>query len=394
MARIVPGYPEPPEPGQAVLAGFQGARKLRLEEQQAQQAMQLRQMQLMLQMQDASVRHAYQKAKTQELLNERAAAGDRAAVQDLMMQAQMSPDQMRAQDIAGVWEEIKKRTSDPDLLDDARQNLIGLEKEFRAQQQRSVAAQAIERAGANGDIDPMQYKTRLDSGESPDVLTKELQQIETKKNISGMAEKHSQEAIAQAESLVEGLPKGSRQRLAAEFTLKRFADSLYDQQQPGAATKMLEEVQKAALGSERDFQEQQFREQVSQLPLMAQDAMARSEFERSRKTGKASPLGLPAGMKAGPKGTGPDGTGESPSGPFDEWIPSDRERAAYGGRSIGQSVPHVVYRAIEETRSREEFKQALRDAGLDISDRNVLAEVKRAMEARNDVAANAGAADR
>lgn len=394
MARIISGQANPEDAGFAFLAGYEGARKQRVEEQQAQQAMMMRQLQLAMQMQDATVQHAYQQAKTQELLNQQAGAGDLAALQELSLRSQMDPEHAQAEQALGILQNIK----DPDMRKEAAGHIKQVIAAQRAQKAYHGVGQRIEGAVTDGLIDEGQaldYQTRLrakqQSGESADDILTELSGKRQKRALEGHNEDESLQALAQAEQLIQTAKPG-RNRKLAEIAIRAFRDSPSLQREEGAGEKMLAAVQKTLVGSAKEYEEANAKKQFADLSPMEGPGAEKLRMQELE-SGFADYPQFAAKKNAQKEGRYPGSTtqgrnGTSGSDGMDQWIPSEK----YGGRPIKQNVGRVVYRAIDETRSKAEFKKALRDAGLDINDPDVLEEVKRAMEARrNDVAANAGA---
>lgn len=396
MARIVPGQPDQ-DAGFAFLAGYEGARKQRVEEQQAQQAMQMRQIALMLQMQDASVKQAYEKAKTQKLLNEQAGAGDLAALQELSLRSQMDPETAQAEQALGILQNIK----DPDMRKEAAGHIKQVIQAQRAQKAYAGAGEEINRAVEDGLIDEagaQTYQQRLQakqqSGESPDDILTEFSTARQKRAADAANTEENTKALEQARTMLESAPPG-RNRKLAEIALKEFEMSPSRQREEGAGQKMLAAVQKTLVGSAKEYEEANAKKQFADLSPMQGPGAEQLRMQELGGAFADYPQ-FAAKKNAQKEGRYPGSTTEGQNVPrrtsvderMDQWLPSDK----YGGRPLKQNVGRVVYRAIEETRSKAEFKKALRDAGLDINDPDVLEEVKRAMEARrNDVAANAGA---
>jgi hypothetical protein len=364
MARIVSGRQEQENPGISFMQGFQGSRQQR----QEQEEQNLRQMRLMFQMQEAQVEHAREQAKTQALLNKQAEMGDMRALQELSLRQQISPDQKQAESALGILQRIK----DPENRKEAAsmmKEVIGAQKQAERVQ---VAGQAIKRAAANGDINEMEWMTRLQSGEEPDALMKELAVAEQEKTLEGMAKGYSQQAMERAQGLIQALPEGSPERHAAEYALQNFSQSPYDQAKPGAAQQMLKAVQGAVLDVERQAQEgQAFRDQFAQLGPIMQDYEQRRTFQQSMKSGEASPLGVPSEMQRNRPMQGEGWTGH----PRDWPGTSGEEEPDLAALEQGIAG---VWQDYGDANAVVDFAK---EQGLDVEDPNVQALIRNALEA-------------
>jgi len=231
----------------AVLRGYQGAQKSRIAEDENRR----QQAELMLKIQQAALEHRQEEAKSQALLNQQAQMGDAQALQQLQMkmQAGAHPAAQVIKDAMGTL----SRITDPKARAVAAQAFKGGIAEVHKRQQQKAALSAIERAQANGLAEPEAYVERLKSGENPQTITQELGKLEHDQTLSGMASERAAGALAHAEELVKSAPQG-RGKLLAQYVLTRYKNSPHDQSKPGSDAAMLEEVQKALLGSQSEYE--------------------------------------------------------------------------------------------------------------------------------------------
>lgn len=373
MARIVSGEPEYQDAGLAFLAGYEGSRKRRQEEQQAQQALQLRQMQLMLQMQDASVRHAYQKAKTQELLNEQAASGDMAALRELALRQKMNPDEQLAEDVLGNLKSL------PEKYQKEAAGIYGqMIEEQRAQKAYAGAGKEIERATEDGLIDEnaaLTYKQRLQakqqSGESPDDILTEFSTARQKRATDAANTEENTHAFEEARTMLQSAPPG-RNRKIAEIAVKEYEMSPSLQREEGSGAKMLAAVQKALVGSVAEH------EKAKKARLFIENLKPMVPGEEGD---EARMKELEASFADYPRVAGrmqTQKTSRYPEGTQGNGAASEADADGMDEQAVAQGIADV-YR--ESRGSIQEVRKFVQSQGLDESDPNVQLWIRNVMEA-------------
>lgn len=236
MVRIVSGQQEYQDPGLAFLSGYQGGQEQRRRARQEQQE----QAKLAFTIQKAMSDYQQEQAKALAEVNARAQMGDAIALQQQMLEAQAAgapTEQKMIQEFVGSLGNIH----DPKARAQAVPVFKALLADYQKQQKHEAVVQGIQRAGANGLIDPMQYEARLQAGEDPDSMLRELGELEEKKNISTMAMTKNAQALEQGQALVDSMPDGN-EKLMAEYVLTAYQNDAHGQQQPGTGMKLMDDL--------------------------------------------------------------------------------------------------------------------------------------------------------
>jgi hypothetical protein len=211
---------------------------------QAAQAERMQQYQL--QMQDAMLKHKQQSAKALEDANARAQMGDVTAMEQQNMEARArgeTPERQRLVEMSSVLSGIPEGPA----RDAAREDFKRVEAEVRAGEQKKAALSIIDTSVADGHMDGEQAKARIEAGEEPEQIAKEASKIREDRVKANMAMEDSQEAIAQAQQILQTAPKGSKGARLAKSALTYFMDSPSSQQKPGGGAQMLKTVRDALI---------------------------------------------------------------------------------------------------------------------------------------------------
>lgn len=281
MVRIVSGQQEQ-DPGLAFLAGYNGGQEQKRRNNQDQRE----RARLMLTIQRAMGDYASEQQRALADVNARAQMGDAMALQQQMLEAQaadMPPEQKMIQEFTGALGKItdeKARAKAVPVLED-------LLVQAKAVKEKKVALEGIQRAGANGLIDPALFQQRMDAGEDPAKLHAEALELEQKLNLETMAATKNAESLAQMQALVEAFPEGP-ERLQGEYALTAFQNDQTALKKPGEGARRLQELQKSLLEGQQRMEAEDHANRSR--PGAYQDPKARgSAIEDLRRKLKADP---------------------------------------------------------------------------------------------------------
>jgi len=253
MAQIISGV-TPQEAGFAYLQGADRGERFFQQQQVLEEQRRQAEFEHMMQIRQAQLEQTREEARSQQLLNERAQMGDAQSIQELelRMQAGQNPDQKMMESVFGTFHRI----TNPKARAMAAQSIGNVLEERKAQQEKEAAVGAIERAGNDGLVDPKEYKGRLDSGERPQDITKELTDLEAERTVKDMATQKAAKALEQATALVQSAPQ-SQERLHAEALITQYNNSPTDQAKPGSDADLIFKVQQALLGTAAAYRRRQ-----------------------------------------------------------------------------------------------------------------------------------------
>lgn len=275
MAQIISGV-TPQEAGFAYLQGHDRGTQAAQRQQELEQQRQQIQFEQMMQIRQAALEQKREETRSQALLNERAQMGDAQGIQELALRAQsgQDPDQKMMESVFGTLHRI----TNPDARKLAIQSIGSVIEEHKKHQENEAATAAVERAGADGLIDPKTYQERLKSGEPPQNITQELVGLEKERTIKTMAAQKAAQAVEQASTLVQAAPKGPG-KLRAEYLLTQYQNSPTDQAKPGSDADLIQKIQQTLLGTDAEYkrrQEQLRKDQIARfhrIPMGTKDTV-------------------------------------------------------------------------------------------------------------------------
>lgn len=123
----------------------------------------------------------------------------------------------------------------------------GVLKDMQSAKERQAAEQAIERAGRVGYADPEAESLRLQSGEDPKAISRDLAQRDAEDTRKRAAMKNAAEALTQAQALIQSMPQGTESRKRAEIIFEDYAKSEMDQEREGSAQDFLRQIKTALI---------------------------------------------------------------------------------------------------------------------------------------------------
>lgn len=328
------------------------------------------QMQAQAALQKAMLAHKIEQARALKASNDAASQGDLQAIQAQHAEAQASgepPNRRFLQDITHAAIKI----ADPAMRKAALGEVAGVAKELQAEEHRQAAMQILEQGVNDGHIDSEALQMRMQAGEKPENIAQEAMKIREQRVKANVAMQESEQALQQAEALLQGAPRGTRGHQMAQHTLEFFRDSPTAQAKPGAAQEMLKRVKDALVLSVADERRMEEEKQAKMQSALSPDRAApglggMTGGERSAEMEKEPTLGF----------GGPDIPPYEPTGPQ-----AHRTRKMAGGdmsaspkTSAKMSVRSAsLDKAIKKAASEEDLIKALQENGVKLTPENITA---------------------
>lgn len=403
MVRIVSGQQQMQDPGLAFLAGYQGGQEQKRRARQEQQE----QAKLAFTLQKAMADYAEEQRKTLADVNARAQMGQAQALQQQMLEAQAAgapPEEKMMREFLGVIGNL----DDPDARAYATKAYDGLSQYAKQASERKAAESMIADAEKNGWIPQGQFKMRLDSGEPPDVLTKEIVKIKEERTLTGMAKEKNAAALSQMQAFLEAFPD-SPEKLQGEFLTTAFMDDQAAQEKPGEGARRLQELQNILLGGQQRMAaeaqtQRNFIEPFADPKVRggAIDDLARRgvpnpteeeirAYITQRDPSAASPF---AGLAPEPKGWVPD-SARPQNESLERSMPEVPAAPATAPAGVSPEAPKAAQAALDAgATSTKEILDSLKAAGIPITRENLEAAKAQISQYKTSKTAASGGADR
>jgi hypothetical protein len=386
VVRIVSGAQK--DPNIALLQGMQIGRgaleaqnsKAREERAQMDQALQMRQIQMQ-----------FQKARAdrETMLNQQAQMGNAQAIQEAALRQKMDPTEQLAKDAMEMLDGI----TDPKARAQAMPAIKSLVDEHVSQRKMQTAQTEIERAAKDGILDPNtepldptkpkkpgalpsihDYQARLQSGEDPDALVKDLSKARMQRATAAANAEDNMAAFEQAKMRVDAAPPG-REKQLARIALKEFEMSPSRMEDEGGGAKLLAAIQETLVG-----------------PLSRQDAIAESTKAWGENKPAPGLQGMSVGQRneemmkepTGPVGFGLFGNEFGAGGPNVPPFTGGTHATLRGTNRKGSPEDDDLGKLLASATSDEDLASKLNSAGIPKTPENVRAiqERRRALTGR------------
>jgi hypothetical protein len=301
------------------------------------------------------------------------------------------------------------------VSEDTIQRILGQVKDaetgIQDQEEREAAQEYLASSTADGVIsedEHAQYRAFIDSGGKGSAAIKDIHTRRAKNAAEEATVQANAEQEANAQALIQGMPNGYEKQLAAARLHEHMNDSA-ERKKEGSGARLYHDIQKIQLGSADDYEAEQLRladEKKARLkrmltgPAIGMGGMTGQEMKDEM---GEEPTRVPfSGSLNNPQGLYTSGPEIPPLG-------ADYQRYAQGlkaekARRYPAVMPTDTPRAPTDIRrfaasladsagTPEEFAEALKLQGVDITDPAQLQEVIGVLGARRQNAAIAGAAD-